>query len=174
MTTKIQKFADKEYRHAYAESFLDTFIATQIRVLREQRELTQAELAELVGMKQSRISTVEDAAYSGWTLSTLKRLARAFDVPLSVSFGTFGRLLLDVRGFRRDHLERPEFADDPAFNLSAAAMTDSGTAPSPAAISHEDTFGRLLDFQTKSSRTRALTTRSTMDTTFTTAIARTR
>lgn len=30
------EFADEEYRHSYAESFLNSSIATQIKVLREQ------------------------------------------------------------------------------------------------------------------------------------------
>jgi ribosome-binding protein aMBF1 (putative translation factor) len=36
---------DEEYRYAYAEDFLNTSVATQIRVIREQRGLTQEELA---------------------------------------------------------------------------------------------------------------------------------
>ena len=31
------EFRDKEYRHAYADECLNTMIATQIKVLREQR-----------------------------------------------------------------------------------------------------------------------------------------
>lgn len=117
--TRKDEFRDKEYRSAYAESFLDTSIATQIRVLREQRGLKQAELAELTGMKQSRISALEDANYSSWNIGTLKRLASAFDVRLSVSFETFGSLLVDVERTNRAALERPAFADDPVFTEQA-------------------------------------------------------
>lgn len=117
--TRIAKFKDRDYRHTYAEQFLDTFIATQIRVLREQRGWTQAQLAERVGMKQSRISAVEDANYSGWTISTLKRLGRAFDVPLNVSYGTFGRLLAGLDDFNRAGLQRYDFDSDPAFRDEA-------------------------------------------------------
>ena len=39
------EFADEEYRHSYAESFLNSSIATQIKVLREQRKWRQADLA---------------------------------------------------------------------------------------------------------------------------------
>jgi len=168
-TTKIQKFQDKDYRHAYAESFLDTFIATQIRVLREQREWTQADLAEAAEMKQSRISTIENANYSGWSLSTLKRLARAFDVPLFVSFGTFGRLVIDVRDFKRENLERPEFAKDPLINSAAPTVVVNDT--SPTGLQHADTMGRLLSFKTRSSEQKPIQTRSTTENGFTAAIA---
>ena len=32
-----QAFRDEEYRHSYADEFLNTYIATQIKTLREQR-----------------------------------------------------------------------------------------------------------------------------------------
>ena len=113
--TSPGKLADKEYREAYADSFLDTWIATQLRVLREQRDLTQAQLATLAGMQQSRISTMEDVNYSNWSIQTLKRLAHAFDVPLFVSWGTFGDLIGSMDRFSRPYLKRPSFKDDPAF-----------------------------------------------------------
>ena len=37
----LQEFHDFRYRHAYVDEFTDAFIATQIKVLREQHELTQ-------------------------------------------------------------------------------------------------------------------------------------
>ena len=111
MTSRREQFRDREYRATYAESFLDTSIATQIRVLREQRGWTQAQLAEKAGMTPSRISALESADSSKWSIGRLKRLARAFDVPLNVMF----TLLTDVSGFNRASRERPEFAKDPAF-----------------------------------------------------------
>ena len=55
-------------------------VATQIKVLREQRVMTQAALAEKADMRQPRLSVMEDAGYSNWSINTLKRLARAFDL----------------------------------------------------------------------------------------------
>ncbi len=91
-----EEFQDKEYRHAYADEFLNSWIATQVKVLREQRGWTQEELASEVGMKQSRISLLENVHYSAWSLNTLKRLAQAFDTILKVSFETFGTRLTDM------------------------------------------------------------------------------
>ena len=111
-----KEFSDKEYRHAYVDEFLNSYIATQIKVLREQRGWNQEKLAQEAGMKQSRISVLEDVNYYSWSLSTLKRLAKAFDVPLNVSFGTFGDRLIDIKTFSREWLERCAFDEDPVFH----------------------------------------------------------
>jgi predicted XRE-type DNA-binding protein len=76
------EFQDHEYRHAYAGESLSAYIATQIKVLREQGKLTQLELAKLAGMAQPRIAVLEDVNYSSWSITTLRRLAQAFDVRL--------------------------------------------------------------------------------------------
>lgn len=102
-----ESFKDKEYAQAYAEDYLNAAIATQIKVLREDRGMTQAQLAELAGMKQSRISLMEDVNYGSWNIKTLMRLAAAFDVTLSVGFESFGKLIADVTNFSRETLHRP-------------------------------------------------------------------
>ena len=109
------EFQDEEYRRAYADECLDTMIATQIKVLREQRGMTQGELAVAAGMKQPRIPLLEDATYSNWSINTLKRFAKAFDVALSVKFETFSRVVSDLENLSRESLQRPTFANDPQF-----------------------------------------------------------
>lgn len=110
------EFCDKEYRHAYADEFLNSYIATQIKVLREQRGWSQERLAQEADMKQSRISLLENVGYSSWSISTLKRLAEAFDLTLRVSFESFGSRLTDVVRFSRESLERFSFDEDVAFS----------------------------------------------------------
>lgn len=110
-----KEFHDKEYRHVYANEFLNSSIATQIKVLREQQEWSQGKLAEKTNMKQSRISVLENVHYSSWSIATLKRLAEAFDVTLRVSFESFGSRLVDIDRFGRESLERFSFDEDPAF-----------------------------------------------------------
>jgi transcriptional regulator with XRE-family HTH domain len=112
----IREFQDKETRQIYAENFLNTFIATQLKVLREDREWTQKQLAEETGMKQERISVLEDVNYESWTINTLKRFARAFDLRLSIKFESFGSFLTDYDNFSRDNLKRLSFDKDPAFH----------------------------------------------------------
>lgn len=104
--TLIEEFKDKETAHIYVNEFLNEYIATQIKVLREQRELTQKELADLCDMKQSRISVLENVNYDKWSIATLKRLAEAFDVTLNVSFEPFSLRIQDVLNFNRAALER--------------------------------------------------------------------
>src|SRR5690349_8707242 len=107
---------DKDYRHGYVDEFLNAYIATQIKVLREQRNLTQQQLAELAGMKQERISVLENVNYSSWSISTLRRIAEAYDLTLNVSFEDFGKRLRDIDRFGRESLERFSFDEDPVFS----------------------------------------------------------
>src|SRR6266545_2010324 len=110
-----EAFADPEYRHAYASSFLNTSIAAQIKALRDARGLTQEELGSRAGMAQESICRLENVNYSSWSISTLRRLAQAFDLALVVRFDGFGSLLDDIASLNRESLERPSFGDDPAF-----------------------------------------------------------
>lgn len=101
----VNEFSDKDYAHAYMNSHQSSRLATQIKVLREQRGLTQSGLAELSGLKQERISKLEDVDYDSWTLSTLRKLAKAFDTTLHVSFTPFSEGIKDVENFSREFLE---------------------------------------------------------------------
>jgi len=125
----LANFRDPEYRHAYVESFLNSSIAAQIRVIRKARRLTQKALAKKVGSKQSGISRLEDASYDGWSIATLHRLARAFDVSLVVRFESFGNVLVDVATFGAGALVKPEFKNDPVFKAEPTGEGDlSGVA----------------------------------------------
>jgi transcriptional regulator with XRE-family HTH domain len=106
---------DPEYSEVYAESFLDSLIATQIKVLREQSGLSQQDLAEKIGTRQSVLSRIENINYSKWNVTTLKKLARAFRVRLKVSFETYGSLIMDVQAFSREGLQRTPRELDPVL-----------------------------------------------------------
>jgi transcriptional regulator with XRE-family HTH domain len=110
-----QQFKDPEIAEGYAESFLDSYIATQIKVLREQHNLSQRELAEKIGTKQGAISRIEDVNYSKWNVTTLKKLARVFHLRLKVSFETYGTLIDEVEHFSRQGLQRAPRENDPAL-----------------------------------------------------------
>jgi transcriptional regulator with XRE-family HTH domain len=113
--TLRQEFQNEDYRHAYAEECVNTMIATQIRVLREEREMSQSGLANKAGMAQPRLSVMESADYSNWSVNTLKRLARAFDLALSVRFESFSEVILEFKEMSKENLSRPSFKDDPIF-----------------------------------------------------------
>jgi transcriptional regulator with XRE-family HTH domain len=95
---------DRDYAEEYASSFLNAYVATQIKVIREQRGMTQAELGTLIGTTQAGVSRYEDVNYSSWSLRTLMKLARAFDVRLRVTFEPYGTLPDEVIRFDRDRL----------------------------------------------------------------------
>src|SRR5438309_1272343 len=63
------EFQDRSRRQACADETLNKTIATQIRVLREQRKLTQKQLADLTGMTQPRIAVLEKSDYSSWSIN---------------------------------------------------------------------------------------------------------
>lgn len=114
MSTLTEEFKDVEYRRAYAESFANTVIATQLRLLRG--EMTQAEFAELVGMKQSRISAMEDENYASWSTKTLKEIAAKKDVVFLGRFVSFGELLQWSSRLSEEVLKVPSYANDPLAN----------------------------------------------------------
>jgi transcriptional regulator with XRE-family HTH domain len=118
----IREFRDPEARRDYAEEFLNSCIALQIKTLRLQRGWSQKDLAERAGMKQSRISAMEQADYSGWSVTTLRRIAEAFDLALVVRFESYGTFLKDVTSASREALERPSFPDDPEFQEEAPVI----------------------------------------------------
>jgi len=82
-----------EARTRFVESHLSKNLAFQIRILRDQERSSQEELAKRVGMNQNAISRLENPSYGKATLTTLKRIASAFDVALVVRFVTFGQLV---------------------------------------------------------------------------------
>jgi len=123
---------DREYAQEYAAAFLNAYIATQIKVIREQRKMTQADLGREIGTTQTGISRYEDVNYSSWSLRTLQKLAHAFDVRLRVSFEPYGTLPDEVVRFDRARLQRVERAKDPALtkqvsdNNCDTGVTDIG------------------------------------------------
>lgn len=129
-----RKLCDKEYAQGYAESFLNAYIATQIKVIREQREMTQAKLGSMIGTTQGGVSRYENVDYSSWNVKSLIKMARAFDVRLKVSFEPFGTLPDEVVRFDRQSLERVERDEDPGL---------TAVPPSPLAA-HDSRGGNVV------------------------------
>jgi transcriptional regulator with XRE-family HTH domain len=148
-TLRKEFHRSEDYRYAYDEEFANTWMATQIKVLRESYDppLTQKQLAEKAGMKQSRISELESVSYSSWSISTLRRLARALGVRLVFRFESWGDLLPEVENFSRESLEEPRFEDDPAFRVDRNTAMPA-TGPILAELwGTEQPAGKLLEFR---------------------------
>lgn len=119
----VEQFADKEYAHAYLEEHGNMLLAAQIRALREMRGLKQAELAELAGMKQERISALENVEYDAWTVKTLRKLAEAFDTGLQVSFVPISQSIMNVVNVSPDTLKVVSRTEDlESFRLHKIVM----------------------------------------------------
>ena len=89
-------FANKEYAHSQMQSNCVERIAAQIRALRKQRMLSQKDLAKLSGFTQERISKIESGNFDSLTMTTLNRLAEAFDVKLCIEFKSVSDGIQDI------------------------------------------------------------------------------
>ena len=72
------------YRKAFARSLQQIDLALLVREMRENAELTQAELARKAGTTQSVIARLEDAEYTGHSLPMLERIASVCGVALKL------------------------------------------------------------------------------------------
>lgn len=77
---------NKEAREAYVEAEITTALAHQIRAMRMDRNLSQAELAKQMKTSQAAISRLEDPSYGQLSLQTLFKLSNVFDTGLRVEF----------------------------------------------------------------------------------------
>jgi transcriptional regulator with XRE-family HTH domain len=82
----------KARRDSYVAAHISNTVASQILMLRESKGWTQTALAKNCGMRQSRISTLEDPNYENFEAATLRRIASAFDVALTIRFIPFSEL----------------------------------------------------------------------------------
>lgn len=80
--TELMK--NPEFRAEYALLELADSLAQQIRTLRERKHLSQIDLANLLGTKQSQVSRLENPLYARYSLLTLARVADALDCKLDV------------------------------------------------------------------------------------------
>ncbi len=77
---------DTKRKESLKEERVNAEVAAAIYKLRNKSELTQKQLADLIGTTQSVISRLEDADYDGHSLSMLSRIAKALNKRLSVQF----------------------------------------------------------------------------------------
>jgi len=75
---------DPELRELIEEATVNAHVAQLIYDARTNAGLTQRDLAELIGTKQSVIARLEDADYEGHSLNMLQRIASALDARLEI------------------------------------------------------------------------------------------
>lgn len=77
---------DSAKADAFHEELANVEVARKIHDLRTQANLTQGELAKLVGTSASVISRLEAADYEGHSLAMLRRIAAALDKRVEIRF----------------------------------------------------------------------------------------
>ena len=71
---------------ALEEARVNDDVARKITAFRKEKNLSQRELAALVGTTASVICRLEDADYEGHSLAMLNRIAAALDTRISINF----------------------------------------------------------------------------------------
>lgn len=126
----MNTLTDEEYRVEFVSENIGTGLAFQIRHLRDSRGWTQDELAQRIDKaQQETISQWEDPNYGSYSVRTLKKLAAAFDVALSVRFVPFSELAAWVLQLTPQRLAPPDF--DNEFN---AAITSVSLPPDSSKV----------------------------------------
>jgi transcriptional regulator with XRE-family HTH domain len=120
--------ASEEIRQIFVEEEITVGLPMQIAAMREAKGWSQQQLAEVLGMTQSAVSRIESLDYGRYSLSTLKRIAAAFDVGLVVRFDSFANLIDYSSRIGWNDVAVPSFADDPIVCRSLA-VEDEGRLP---------------------------------------------
>ena len=77
---------DPEFKKHYQEERQSLKLAMKIAELRNQKGLSQQELAKLMGTSQQAISRIESGEYEGFTLKTLEKIAEATGMRVKIEF----------------------------------------------------------------------------------------
>lgn len=101
--------ADQEQRHLIVEAQIRNGIPLQIRAMREDRGWTQTALAEKLGTTQNTVSRLENPKTSKPAITTLERIAEAFDVALLVRFAPFSEFVDSVASMSRKSVAVPSY-----------------------------------------------------------------
>ena len=110
---KLKRLRKRAFREAYVRANIEQGIAHQIRLLRQARGWSQERLAQEIGAtQQSAIARLEDPSYGRYNLSTLRKVASAFDVALFVRFVSYGKLLVETSDLSPDALTPESFEDE--------------------------------------------------------------
>lgn len=127
ITKLLQKLkASRKRRELFVAGQIKTGIPFQIRALRDKKGWTQGELGAQLGMTQTNISRLESPGYGRLNITTLHRIAAAFDVGLIVRFVPFSELIGWVDKLSPDALAPKSFDEEIAMleSQSTANLSD--------------------------------------------------
>lgn len=117
-----ESMKDPEARRLYRE-VLDEELSWLLSYLREERRLSQKEVAQRLGVSRGRVSQLETSAGLSMSLESLARYAQALGLSLRLEFA-------DERG---EVLARFSLAaDEPVAETTNPAWENAGFGPEPA------------------------------------------
>jgi transcriptional regulator with XRE-family HTH domain len=119
----LESLSDPEYRHQFVEEEINVGIAFQIRSLRNRQNLTQANLASRLDVKQPLVCSWENPGYGKYSLGTLKDLAKAFDVGLLVRFVPFSTLIDWTANLSHDAIAPPSFGEEEQHDITTSVIS---------------------------------------------------
>ena len=122
-----------------------TYIALQVRELRESNNLSQSDLAEKTGTHQSAISRLENTDYGRMSVQTLIDLATAMDVALVVKFASYEDFLSQHGDVRPSALSAESFSEtyERCANSTKQREISDGLMRKFAEISNNNTLSQL-------------------------------
>lgn len=121
---RLERLKVKAYRSAVAREHVTNRVAIQLRTLRENAGLTQAELARRIGTRQSVIARLESMSYGKFSISTLQKVADYFDVVAWVEFAPWSSLLRRTADLSPKSLTPASYSEEfdvqgePSLNLT--------------------------------------------------------
>lgn len=124
-----KRLSDREYRSVFLDESVNSRLAVQLYSLRASRGMTQAQVSDLTGIAQPTLSKFE-ANCDGITTTTLKRIAAAYDVALSVRFVPFSELAEEIDRGKFDR-EITSYDDDVGpQKMAGLQLVSAITSPS--------------------------------------------
>ncbi|MFZ3088273.1 MAG: helix-turn-helix transcriptional regulator [Methylotenera sp.] len=107
-----KEWLDEEFREAYMEASVEQNIAWQIKFNREKRNLSQKNLAQIIGTQQSAISRIEDPSYGALNLRSIVKIAHAFKCAISIKLISYSDLAEESKGFSKQSLIVKSFEEE--------------------------------------------------------------
>jgi transcriptional regulator with XRE-family HTH domain len=124
-----RKLRNEEFRERFAQADRAWDVALQLAALRAARGLTQQQVADLLGTKQQAIARLENPAYTGHNLNTLRRYAELLGASLQVNIVP-KELLPDGRS-------TPGYVQSPT--VATSVLAERGESPGrPSGLTEPD------------------------------------
>ena len=99
----------------------------KIRAMRDPRDMSQGELGQMAGIAQPWVSKLENPSNGTLTISTLLKLASAFDMASYIDFVPFSELLRRASDLSNESFEVPSFDGDAGLVPTVPKVPDIET-----------------------------------------------